>query len=235
LIAYGTCIGSEDRFARFAEPGIARAGGPDAVMLTRSEQDSIFSAYNSILDEARRLPDLEALVLLHDDLELRDPDFEGKVRELFADPSIGLAGVVGGSRVTSLSWWEREPHGRASWDGFPGEGPRVEDFGFETVDVDTVDGFFLVLSPWVVANLRFDERTFPGFVGYAADLSFTARRYGKRVIVADFPHHHHAGPHDHRDFLLANARWRAKWGFDSKLLLPVRLGWIALRNRAKTI
>jgi hypothetical protein len=231
VIAYGVCIGSEDGFAQFAEPGIVRASGPDAVVLKRSDQTSIFTAYNSILDEARGLPDLEALVLLHDDTELRDPGFEARVRELFADPSIGLAGAIGGSQVTSLSWWEVEPHGRTSWDGFPGEGPRVDDFGTETVDVDSVDGFLLVLSPWVVAHLRFDEKTFPGFLGYAADLSFTVRQSGKRVIVSDFPLHHHAGPHDHREFLKANARWRAKWGFDSKLLLPVRLGWIALRGR----
>ena len=231
MIAYGVCIGSEEKFARFAEPGIARASGPEAVVLKRAGGKSIFTAYNSILDEARELPELEALVLLHDDAELRDPEFEAKVRKLFSDPSIGLAGAIGGSQVSSLSWWETEPHGRASWDGFPGEGPRVDDFGTETVDVDSVDGFLLVLSPWVVTHLRFDDRTFRGFVGYAADLSFTVRRSGKRVVVSDFPLHHHAGVHDRREFLAANARWRAKWGFDSKLVLPARLGWIALRTK----
>jgi hypothetical protein len=231
LIAYGVCIGIEERFTRFAEPGIRLAAGPDAVVLKRSEQKSIFTAYNSILDEARGLPDLEAVVLLHDDAELRDPDFEAKVRMLFSDPSIGLLGAIGASGVTSLSWWEAEPHGRVSWDGFPGEDGRVDDFGTETMDVDTVDGFLLVLSPWVVTHLRFDERTFRGFVGYAADLSFTVRRAGRRVVVGDFPLHHHTKVHDLRAFLQANARWRAKWGFESKLLLPARLGWIALRTR----
>jgi hypothetical protein len=230
VIAYGVCVGPEDRFGRFAEPAIVRVAGPDAVVLKRSGEKSIFAAYNSILDQARGLPDLEALVLLHDDVELRDPDFEAKVRELFSDQSIGLLGAIGASQVTSLSWWEAEPHGRVSWDGFPGEGRRVDDFGSETVDVDTVDGLLLILSPWVVTHLRFDERTFRGFVGYDVDFSFTVRRAGKRVVVSDFPLHHYARVGDLRTFLQANARWRAKWGFDSKLLLPARLTWIALRT-----
>jgi hypothetical protein len=236
VIVYGVCIGSDERFARLAEPGIFRAAGPDPVVLKRREQESIFAAYNSILDEARGLPNLEALVLLHDDNELQDPGLEGKLRELFSDPSIGVAGAIGASHVTSLAWWEAERHGRVSWNGLPGEGPRIDDFGADTVDVDCVDGFLLVLSPWVVRHLRFDDQTFHGFYGYAADFSFSVRRAGKRVVVSDFPLHHHdraqMGFRDRRGFLEANVRWRAKWGFDSKMVVPARLAWIAVQSRA---
>jgi Glycosyltransferase like family len=231
VIAYGVCIGSDERFARFAEPGILRAAGPDPVVLKRWEQKSIFAAYNSILTEARELRDLEALVLLHDDTELQDAGLEPKLKELFSDPSIGLAGAIGASHVTSLAWWEAERHGRASWNGFPGEGPRVDDFGVETVDVDSVDGFLLVLSPWVVEHLRFDDQTFHGFYGYAADFSFSVRRSGKRVVISDFPLHHHDRFRDRRGFAQANVRWRAKWGFDAKMMVPPRLGWIAVRSK----
>lgn len=231
MIAYGVCIGSDERFARLAEPGILRAAGPDPVVLKRWEQKSIFAGYNSILDEARELPDLEALVLLHDDTELQDAGFEAKLRELFSDSSIGLAGAIGASHVTSLAWWEAERHGRASWNGPQGEGPRVDDFGAETVDVDCVDGFLLVLSPWVVRNLRFDDHTFDGFDGYGVDFSFSVRRSGKRVVVSDFPLHHHDRPRDRRGSLQANVRWRAKWGFDSKIMVPVRLGWRWVRSK----
>lgn len=231
MIAYGTCIGSDDRFARCAEPGILRAAGPDPVVLKRWEQKSLFAGYNSILDEARELPDLEALVLLHDDTELQDADFEAKVRELFSDPSIGLAGAIGASHVTSLRWWEGELHGRASWNGPPDEGPRVSDYGAETVDVDCVDGFLLVLSPWVVGHLRFDDQTFHGFDGYGVDLGFTVRRSGKRVVVRDFPLHHHDRPRNHLGLQRANVRWRAKWGFDSKMMVPARLAWIPVQSK----
>ena len=228
MIAYGVCIGSDERFARFAEPGILRAAGPDPVVFKRWDQKSLFAGYNSILDEARELPDLEALVLLHDDTELQDAGFEVKVKELFSDPSIGLAGAIGASQVTSLAWWEGERHGRASWNGAPDGGPYVWDFGAEMVDVDCVDGFLLVLSPWVVAHLRFDDRTFDGFYGYAVDLSFSVRRSGKRVVVSDFPLHHHDRFRDRRGLLRANVRWRAKWGFDSKVMVPARVAWIHL-------
>jgi hypothetical protein len=231
VIAYGTCIGSDERFARFTEPGIVRAAGPEPVVLKRWGQTSLFAGYNSILDEARELPDLEALVLLHDDTELRDAGFEAKVRELFSDPSIGLAGAVGASHVTSLAWWEGECHGRASYDGPPGGGLRIIDFGTETVDVDCVDGYLLVLSPWVVGHLRFDDQTFHGFDGYGVDLGFNVRRAGKRVVVSDFPHHHHGRPRTLLGFRLANVRWRAKWGFDSKLMVRPRLAWIRVRAK----
>ncbi len=242
MIAFGACIGSDERFARFAESGILRAAGPDPVVLKRWEQKSMFTAYNSILDEARELPDLEALVLLHDDTELQDDGLEAKLRELFSDPSIGLAGAIGASHVNSLMWWEGELHGRASWNGNPGGRPRLSDYGAETVDVDCVDGFLMVLSPWVVEHVRFDDRTFSGFDGYGVDFGFSVRRSGKRVVVSDFPLHHHDRPDDRRGRRRgrqkANVRWRAKWGFDSKrmvpirlFLLPIRLFWMAVRSK----
>lgn len=231
MIAYGTCIGSDERFARCAEPGILLAAGPDPVVMKRWNQKSLFAGYNSILDEARELPDLEALVLLHDDTELQDPDFEAKVRELFSDPSIGLVGAIGARHVTSLRWWQGECHGRASWNGLTGDAPTVSDYGTETVDVDCVDGFLLVLSRWVVDHVRFDDKTFRGFDGYGVDLGFSVRRASKRVVVSDFSLHHHDRPRSHRPLERTNIRWRAKWGFDSKLLVPARLACLPLKSK----
>jgi hypothetical protein len=88
-----------------------------------------------------------------------------------------------------------------------------------------------VLSPWVVGNLRFDDQTFDGFDGYGVDLGFSVRRSGKRVVVSDFPHHHHGRHRDRLGFRLANVRWRAKWGFDSKTMVPARLAWIRVRSK----
>jgi GT2 family glycosyltransferase len=104
------------------------------------------------------------------------------------------------------------------------------------VDVDCVDGLLLVLSPWVVRHLRFDEQTFRGFHGYDVDFCFTVRRAGKRVVVSDFPLHHHDRAHlgfsDRHGFSQADIRWRAKWGFTSTLMAPARLGLLALRSKA---
>lgn len=49
--------------------------------------------------------------------------------------------------------------------------------------MEMVDGCILVLSPWAVANLRFDEERYSGFHGYDADICFEARSQGKRVVL----------------------------------------------------
>ena len=237
MIAFGSCVGSEDRFARYALPGITRAVGGDPVVLVRRQEDSIFPAYNSILDEAEGLAGLEALILLHEDTEIHDPRLEARIQRLFEDDSIGLAGAIGASNVSSLAWWEGERHGRVSWNGpGPERAVRIDDFGAETADVDCVDGLLLVLSPWVVRHLRFDDQTFRGFHGYDVDFCFTVRRAGKRVVVSDFPLHHHDRVHlgfsDRHGFSQADIRWRAKWGFASKLMVPARLGLLAIRSKA---
>jgi hypothetical protein len=133
-----------------------------------------------------------------------------------------------------MAWWEGERHGRAGWNGPFGGEPQVDDFGTETVDVDCVDGILLVLSPWAVEHLRFDDETFGEFDGYGVDFGFSVRRAGKRVVVSDFPLHHHNRKRSPLGFRRANARLRAKWGFDSKPMLPVRLALIPVRSKLAT-
>ena len=58
-------------------------------------------------------------------------------------------------------------------------------------EVDVVDGFLMVLSPWVVRNIRFDESLGP-LHGYDFDFCMQARAAGKKVVTADIRaiHHH---------------------------------------------
>jgi 2-polyprenyl-3-methyl-5-hydroxy-6-metoxy-1,4-benzoquinol methylase len=89
----------------------------------------------------------------------------------------------------------------------------VLDFGGGTHDVDTVDGLMMVLSPWAVRNLRFDDARFTGFHGYDADFCFQARRAGRRVVVDDIDviHHTKGGYGDEQAFRRSDDAWRAKW------------------------
>jgi hypothetical protein len=60
-----------------------------------------------------------------------------------------------------------------------------------TGEVDTVDGFVLGLSPWVVRNIRFDESL--GLLhGYDFDFCLQVRAAGRKVVTEDFKviHHH---------------------------------------------
>ena len=66
-----------------------------------------------------------------------------------------------------------------SWD--PAELPPYARLG----EVDTVDGFIMVLSPWTVRNIRFDE-SLGRLHGYDFDYCLQVREAGKKVVTADF-------------------------------------------------
>jgi len=177
-IAYGCCVGSWDKLAGNVIPRIGVRP-----LLALSGQTSICAAYNTILD-AHRGRGYDAVVLLHDDLELTDPNCETKFLTALAEPDVALVGVCGGKGETSLAWWTSETVGHQQTDS------GLLDFGPRTGDVAFIEGSVMVFSPWAVENLRFDQR-YPGFLGYD-DICLTARRAGKRVVVADVDTHHHS-------------------------------------------
>jgi hypothetical protein len=227
MIGFGICVGSSPRFERYAAPGLALTAEPNSAIETVSGYDSIFSAYNDLLDRCRFREDLEALVLLHEDVEIVDPLFCGKAREALSDPEVAIAGVIGARGVTRLGGGtpRKERRGRVA------ETARILDYGFASVDVDAVDGLMLILAPWAVTNLRFDEERFSGFHGYDLDICFQARAAGRRVIVHDISVVHHVltadttTPH----FRSADEAWRRKWmvphitGLDTSIQASTRL------------
>jgi GT2 family glycosyltransferase len=237
MIAFGVCVSSRERFDAFAKPGIIRCAGSEPLVIERHGQDSIYAAYNSILDAAASIRRLEALVLLHDDTEIRDPRLSALLRAAFADPSVGVVGAVGGRGVRRLAWWEADRYGGFSYAGMTAEeGPRVERYSSGTTWVDSVDGYFMALSPWVVRHVRFDARRFTGFHGYDVDFCFEVRARGRQVVVTDLDIHHH----NHKlgyfpgrlEFRRNDIRWRAKWGFSSPAIAPLRLAGVALESKA---
>jgi Glycosyltransferase like family len=206
VIAFAVCIGSRETYERHCRPGLAAHGGPDSP-LAEIETDSIFSGYNEALDAFAPYPDLEALVLLHEDVAIHDPDLGAKIRRRLTDPSIAVIGAIGARRVRSLCWWEGEMHGRVS------ESRGLIDHGGGCHDVDTVDGLLMVLSPWAVRTLRFDESRFHGFHGYDVDFCLQAGASGRRVVVDDLLVHHHTrgGIGDGASFWRADQTLRRKW------------------------
>jgi hypothetical protein len=208
MIAFGACVGSEEKFRLFAQPGIQRASEDDSVVAEVTTDSSIFEAYNEVLDAVAQLDDLEALVLLHEDLEIVDTDFCAKVRRRLSDPTIAVMGVIGAVGVPGLAWWKGQGRGRCL------ETRALVDFGGGTHDVEVVDGLLLVMSPWAVRNLRFDSELFTGFHGYDADICFQARAAGKRVVVDDVAvvHHTKGGLGDQFAYYESDRVFRAKWG-----------------------
>jgi hypothetical protein len=207
MIAFAVCIGSEEKFRRYAAPGLRAAAEPDSVIAEVTGADSIFTAYNEVLDALADSDDLEALVLLHEDTEIVDSRFCQKLRQRLADTEIAVVGVVGARGVRNLGWWEGEGFGRVL------ETRGIVDFGGGSHDVDSVDGLLMALSPWAVRNLRFDEEAFSGFHGYDADICFQAREAGRRVVVDELAvvHHTKGGYGNRDDFRACDVAFVDKW------------------------
>jgi hypothetical protein len=209
MFVFATCVGSEQTYRTRALPGLRTVVEPDSLLIeATADRGSIFAAYDEVLDAVAGLDGVEALVLMHEDVELLDPAFCATVRSRFAaTPDAAVLGAVGADRVSSLAWWE----GRGA--GHVVETRGTVDFGRHPCPVDTVDGLLMVLSPWAVAHLRYGEGHPPGFHGYDAELCFAARAAGRSVWVERLPliHHTKGGYGDVDAYARADAAFRARW------------------------
>jgi hypothetical protein len=223
MIVFASSITDPDVYRKAAEPGIRLAAEPGSEVMANAAAGSIFRSYNLLMDSVAERDDLEALVLLHQDAEIADPDFCRKLRAALSEPDVGVVGCVGAIGVRSIAWWE----GSVTWASFVhrygelggGELPAFSWNGEEmpayarTGDVDTVDGFVLALSPWTVRNLRFDE-SLGQLHGYDFDFCLQARSAGRRVVTADFKvvHHHSLDLiSDPETWIQAHMRIAEKW------------------------
>ena len=75
-------------------------------------------------------------------------------------------------------------HGGGDLPAFSWNGDELPPYA-RTGEVDTVDGFLIALSPWVVRNIRFDE-SLGQLHGYDFDFCLQVREAGRKVVTADF-------------------------------------------------
>jgi GT2 family glycosyltransferase len=223
MIAFAVSITKEREYDRIAKPGIDRAAEPDSQILAYGSAGSIFRSYNVLLEQAAQLDDLEALVILHQDTELVDDDFCSKIRRALSDPDVAIVGCAGAIDVRSIAYWE----GSVTWGSFA---HRYSEYGggeipaltwdltdapayAHTGEVDSIDGFAMALSPWVVRELRFDE-SLGQIHGYDFDICLQARAKGKKVVTSDFRAiHHHSLEliRDSESWIQAHMRIAEKW------------------------
>jgi hypothetical protein len=223
MIAFGTAITNLEVYEHCAAPGIRLVAEADSEILPHQTTGSLFRNYNLILDKAAELDDLEALVLLHQDAEIVDPDFCRKLREVLSDPEVAIVGCAGAIGVRSIAWWE----GAVTWASFT---HRYQELGGGDIDalawnedelpayartgeVDSIDGFVMALSPWAIRELRFDE-SLGTLHGYDFDICMQARSKGKKVVTANLRvvHHHSLDLVDDREgWIAAYMRLAEKW------------------------
>ncbi len=223
MIAFGSAITKPDVYRSNAEVGIKLVAEPDSEVFPLTSEGSIFHNYNLLLDKVAGREDLEAMVIVHQDAELVDEDFCTRVRDSLRDPAVGLVGCVGAIDVRSIAWWEGSvaqasfvhrfaefgggdlPAFSWDWD----DAPPYARLG----EVDTIDGFVMVISPWVARNLRFDE-SLGQFHGYDFDFCLQVRAAGLKVMTADFRaiHNHALQPFDDPEpWIQAHMKIAEKW------------------------
>lgn len=196
MIAFGSSISGAEAYRRYAQPGVRLAAEPDSEVFAYAAVEPVGRTYNLMLQAAAARDDLEALVLVHPHTEIVDPQLCAKVRSALADEQVGVVGCAGARGVRSIAWWEGEVV-RAN------VRQRYEEYGGGEIDsvswarhlpppgqVDALDGQLLVLSPWVVRNLRFDETLLLGH-GFDLDFSLAVRQAGRKLMVADLHVCHH--------------------------------------------
>jgi hypothetical protein len=196
LIAFGSSISGAEAYRRYAEPGIRRAAEPDSQILAYAAVEPVARTYNLILDAASRLDDLEALVLVHPHTEILQADLCVRVRHALSDPDVGAVGCTGARNVTGIAWWEGEVvcgNVRQRYEEHGGgEVPTVRwaDHLAPPAEVEVLDGQLLILSPWAVRHIRFDETLLLGH-GFDLDFSLQLRQAGRRLLVEDLEVLHH--------------------------------------------
>jgi Glycosyltransferase like family len=223
MIAFGASITRPDVYRRCAATGIRLAAEADSAVYELSSVGSVFQSYNTLLDQAAQRDDLEALVLVHQDTEIVDRDFCATVRRTLSDPNVGVIGCVGAIGVRSIAWWEGsvsqasfthryDEHGGGELPAFSWAWQDAPPYA-RAGEVDSVDGFLLVLSRWVVRNVRFDE-SLGALHGYDFDFCLQVRATGRKVVTADFRaiHHHPLVPFsDPESWIDAHIRLAEKW------------------------
>ena len=98
-----------------------------------------------------------------------------------------------------------------------------------------VDGFLLVLSPWAVRTLRFDE-SLGSLHGYDVDFCLQARAAGRKVVTAEFRavHNHSLDlVGDPEGWVEAHVRMQEKWEGKIPGATPVDHDWPAIARRAR--
>ena len=248
MIAFGVSVTDPEVYERCAEPGLRLVAEPDSKIMAHGSTGSVFRSYNMLMDQAKKLNGLEALVLIHQDAEIIDPDFLKQIREALSNPDVAIVGCAGAIGVRNIAWWD----GSVTWASFT---HRYEELGggevpalawtpeetptyAETGEVETVDGFVLGLTPWAHEQLRFDESFGQAIHGYDFDLCLQAREKGKKVVTADLKvvHHHDLKLiRDVGNWIEAHVKVAEKW--DGRMPLVGKEGdpedWKARARRAE--
>lgn len=211
MLMFGTCVGYPDKWRKYALPGVQFNMDEPYRYVAQASVGHVAKTYQDILECARAMPDVEALVLLHDDLQIQDPKLASKIRRAIA-AGYDIVGLVGTTKLTSLYWWE---HGPSTWRGYAVDGRNGRTVvcgadGTEDARVASVDGMLFAMSRWAIDNVNFDPDLYNGIHGYVEHACMQARAVG--VTRIDAFHHSQGGYAGGEEaFRRADEVFRKRW------------------------
>lgn len=111
-ICFIACVNDGEQFERFCLAGLKRLVVPENILvevLAIRDAGSMTSGY----EEARLASDAKYKVYLHQDVEIVNPDFIRNLLGIFSrEPSVGIVGMIGVSRLRSNGvWWSSPANG----------------------------------------------------------------------------------------------------------------------------
>jgi hypothetical protein len=190
VILFASAMTDPEAYRRYARPGIRMAAEPDSVIYAFAAVGSVCRSYNMLLDRAARESDVEAVVLVQQDVEILDPGLCDRVRRALEDPDVAVVGAVGATGVSTIAWWDGEISAAPVVQRYQAFGAgEIPAFSWKQhtpapAEVEVIDGRLMVLSRWALDTLRFDESLQLGY-GYELDLCLKARAEGRKVMTAD--------------------------------------------------
>jgi hypothetical protein len=196
VILFASAMTDPEAYRRYARPGIRLAAEPNSVIHAFAAVGSVCRSYNMLLDRAALESDVEALVLVQQDVEILDRGFCDAVRRALRDPDVAVAGPVGARGVETIAWWDGEISAAPVVQRYQAFGSgEIPAFSWKPTtpapaEVEVLDGRLMVLSRWALETLRFDESLQLGY-GYELDLCLKARAAGRKVMTAELPVAYH--------------------------------------------
>jgi tetratricopeptide (TPR) repeat protein len=128
----------------------------------------------------------EVVVFAHDDVELVAPDFAARLLDRLE--TFDVVGIAGASRIVGPAWVAAGPpdiHGQV---GYRAAADRIEVVVFGLAEpvrggIQALDGCFMAARREVLAEVPFDDQSFPGWHLYDVDFSLSAWLAGFGVAV----------------------------------------------------
>jgi hypothetical protein len=171
----------------------------NAQMFNEDENDSIFRKYNRGVDSLRdKISDDDVVCFCHADVRILDQHFEEKIKMYFSIfTDVGLAGVIGTTRLDEHGGWWQTPHqfhrGHVMQWVSDKESEKYHMIKkiCNATDLVALDGLIMFARGSVAKTIPFDEAMYPNsYDFYDIDYSVTVRDAGYSIGVVDVKTEH---------------------------------------------